>query len=321
MKKKIIRSTYFLSEILLRDIARTIEVFPVNAFLNIDEKKDRGIFHKIIKYRFIPFVKLIYCILYRCSSKPVVDAATLYFSIDRIDLIASLLVMNKSDKRQILWIWNPVSSIMGSPLQFKFYLYLLKKAGLEVWTFDQNDALKYGIRYHPQIYSRKLSQSSHSVKQSYDAFFVGQDKGRLSFLKSLKNIFDSIGLVLKLHIIRDDNVIYKHEDLFLLASKPLGYDEYLNELNRSNCIIEIVQSGQSGLTLRSLEALFFGKKLLTNNRSIIEYDFFLPSNIFIIDDVINEKELREFFLLEYESSVSKYQGTYEVEKFLNSIFR
>ena len=44
---------------------------------------------------------------------------------------------------------------------------------------------------------------------------------------------------------------------------------------------EIVQPGQGGLTIRTLEALFYNKKLITNNESITEYDFYNADNIFI----------------------------------------
>lgn len=320
MKKRIIRSDYFLSEILLNKIEEGFEVYSINDLLKTTEKKHRSVFHKLFKYRLVPFIKILFMICYRFFVRSENESTTLYFAIDRIDLLASLIVMNKSDKKQVLWLWNPVSAIMGSSRQFKFYLNLLKRTGLEIWTFDQVDAIKYGLKYHPQLYCQKLCQLSCTLEITNDAFFVGQDKGRLSFLKNLKSAFDSNGLALSIHLIRDCNVIYNHEDLAFFEIKQLRYNEYLEILNRSKCIVEIVQNGQTGLTLRSLESLFFGKKLITNNSSIVDYDFYHPSNILIINDVINEERLREFFLLEYDSSISKYQGNYEVEKFLEIIF-
>jgi len=58
----------------------------------------------------------------------------------------------------------------------------------------------------------------------------------------------------------------------------------MKNIQKARCIIEIVQNGQKGSTLRPLEALACGKKLMTNNQFIKEYDFYLKENIFIIGE-------------------------------------
>lgn len=62
----------------------------------------------------------------------------------------------------------------------------------------------------------------------------------------------------------------------------MQYTQVLNSIRKSNLIVEIVQDGQNGLTIRSLEAMFFNSKLLTNNKDIINYPFYNKNNIFII---------------------------------------
>lgn len=51
--------------------------------------------------------------------------------------------------------------------------------------------------------------------------------------------------------------------------------------------------GQSGLTRRPLEALFYNKKLLTNNPWIVEFDFYQKSNIFLLQE-LNIAEIQKF---------------------------
>lgn len=48
----------------------------------------------------------------------------------------------------------------------------------------------------------------------------------------------------------------------------ISYQENLDNIRKSKCIVDVVQKGQIGLTLRPLESLFFKKKLLTNNKCI-----------------------------------------------------
>jgi hypothetical protein len=52
-------------------------------------------------------------------------------------------------------------------------------------------------------------------------------------------------------------------------------------------VIDIVQRGQSGLTMRAIEALAAGKKIITNNKNIINEPFYNNKNIMIIDDTVN----------------------------------
>ncbi len=48
----------------------------------------------------------------------------------------------------------------------------------------------------------------------------------------------------------------------------------------------------AGLSLRAMEALFFGKKLISNNLEILESDFYNPANIYVLDH--DARSLREF---------------------------
>jgi hypothetical protein len=65
------------------------------------------------------------------------------------------------------------------------------------------------------------------------------------------------------------------------------YDDYIALINASKSILDITQEGQNGLTARAMESIFLKKKLITNNITIQNYDFYDKKNIFIIgiDDI------------------------------------
>ena len=75
-------------------------------------------------------------------------------------------------------------------------------------------------------------------------------------------------------------------------------------LSQSNCILDYNQEGQVGLTLRPMEALFLEKKLITNNKDIKNYDFYNPSNIFILGEN-NIEDIKEFINKPYEKVEQK----------------
>ena len=54
-----------------------------------------------------------------------------------------------------------------------------------------------------------------------------------------------------------------------MIEKQLPYEENINRTLNANIIIDITKENQSGWTLRILEALFFNKKLITNNINIL----------------------------------------------------
>lgn len=56
--------------------------------------------------------------------------------------------------------------------------------------------------------------------------------------------------------------------------KRLDYEDVLDYVSQTNCIIEIVQNDTAGPTMRYSEAVFYNKKLLTNNKNIVNFPFY-----------------------------------------------
>ena len=72
----------------------------------------------------------------------------------------------------------------------------------------------------------------------------------------------------------------------------------------------MVAEWQDGITLRPLEAFFLKKKLITNMKNIVKYDFYNSNNIFIlgVDDFnkISEFINSPFDDKDYNRIVEKY---------------
>ena len=63
----------------------------------------------------------------------------------------------------------------------------------------------------------------------------------------------------------------------------MKYDENIKQLQKSKCLIDIRFDYHQGLSFRFFEALYYKKKLITNNESVKKYDFYNDNNIFITD--------------------------------------
>jgi hypothetical protein len=54
----------------------------------------------------------------------------------------------------------------------------------------------------------------------------------------------------------------------------MAYDEELQMAYNTDCIVEVLKEGQSGISLRTCEAIAFNKKLITNNKSLLSMPFY-----------------------------------------------
>lgn len=163
----------------------------------------------------------------------------------------------------------------------------------EFYTFDPIDAKKFGIEFKPYFYPEEyMVDCDEKVDIKQDVFFVGVDKDRLGIIKDLHKKFEQMNLTDKLMIVATPHKKYSRSDEKWLA-KRVPYEKIAENIKQSRAILDIVQSGQSGITLRPMEAMFYNKKLITNNIYIKEYDFYNPRNIFILQER-NISELKEF---------------------------
>ncbi len=155
------------------------------------------------------------------------------------------------------------------------------KKDCEIWSFDKSDCELYQLRYNHYYYeysSKKLKKTP--IKN--DVFFVGVDKGRLRELVNIKKILMEKGFVCDFVILKDKRKKYSLEDEKHLQEIYLDYNEVINRIAQSKTILDFVVEGQKGITLRPMEAIFHSKKLITNNKDILNYNFYDSNNIFIL---------------------------------------
>lgn len=202
-------------------------------------------------------------------------------------------IKKKNPKCKIIfYYWNVVNEYNKRPMTD----YNID----EVWTFDENDAKKHHMNYNPQFYTKKLVLENDNVNNNI--LFLGRDKGRKLIIQEIQNF------CLKQEIKTEFIIIEQERDI-------RSYQEYLKLLERSNCILDILAPGQSGMTLRCMESLFLKKKLITNNKDIVNCDFYDKNNIFIIgnDDLL---KLKDFLNLPYKDIKQEIIDYYDYENWL-----
>jgi hypothetical protein len=203
----------------------------------------------------------------------------------------------RPDVRKCLWIWNPVK-VKDREMMHGVYK-TISDAGFEISTFDKDDSNRYNQQCYNQFF--RMKQNLNLGTNKYDFYFIGFEKNRAHIISELKRRLENYNCFFK--------VVHS-------VSECLPYSANMQNIATSKCIIEIVQDGQKGSTLRPLEALSLKKKLLTNNKNVKDYDFYSPQNIFILGED-NIDDIDTFINSEFEELPDEIIKKYDIATWLN----
>ena len=181
-----------------------------------------------------------------------------------------------------------------------------------VFSFDEQNAREYGLKYIYSTFSiPDYLKSDVKYKSSVFFFFFGADR-ELELNESLsyiaKNVKNS-----KFGIVGVKQEKYKE---LIDYNKPISYREELMYTYNTECIVEIVKKGQSGITLRTCEAIAFNKKLLTNNSNIKKYPFYNSKYISVFENTedIDIDFIKKEILVDYQ-----YDGCFSPMRIIDSL--
>lgn len=166
----------------------------------------------------------------------------------------------------------------------------------KVFTFDRSDlAVNEKIAFLPLFYIAAYSNKGNACNNNrYNLAFIGTaHSGRF-------NIVNAISKTVSIENTRDFLFFFSPSKLvfFLkklltnelnglsiknISFKPMTPSDVYSVLANSNIVIDIEHPGQNGLTMRTIEMLGMQKKLITTNKNVVDYDFYNPSNILVID--------------------------------------
>ncbi len=193
------------------------------------------------------------------------------------------LRMKNPNIPMIYYLWD---SIKNKPKLKENFPYFDR-----VITFDSQDAKRMKIEFVPLFFSPEF-KNTKNIKGIYDLSFVGSlhgDRGPL--LKFLKKKSNHLNLFIYLY--SPSRWIYYLRRLFnknllgvdsnYLFFKQLPYNKVQKIFLQSQAILDIHNINQSGLTMRTIEALSLGKKIVTTNVNIKQYDFYNPHNVLILN--------------------------------------
>ena len=150
-----------------------------------------------------------------------------------------------------------------------------------ICSFDQNDASRYNLFFH-NVPMSNLTVLSEDITPTVDICFVGKGKNRQQKTLELCHYLTARGLkcaawltdVPEEEQVKDPSIHY---------CNWMSYEDYLKKEASSRIILEIVQDGSSGNTLRVNEAIMMGRKLLSDNPALLSNPAYDSRNMLVFD--------------------------------------
>lgn len=204
------------------------------------------------------------------------------------------------DAKFIAWYWN---SIEDRTIPTKI------KGECDKWSFDFMDCQKYQLKYNHQYYFKSATKKSNKIL--WDIYFCGKDKGRSEKIIGLYKEFQRYKLKVKIQVVPSERKDIPKE----IVSERISYDEIKDNISISKAILELTSDGQSGFTLRLMESIFFGKKLITDNIYVKKESFYNENNIFVLGER-DLSELNDFLNSEFIPYNDEVLDRYDVRQWI-----
>ena len=166
---------------------------------------------------------------------------------------------------------------------YKIHLEKAKNVFDSILTFEYNDSVNHNIFHYDNPYS-KINITSTLPKS--DIFFIGQNKNRLRDIIYTYETLSKNGISCDFNIVNVDEKDRILENV-INYTNFMDYSDIIRHILSSCCILELLQDKASSPTLRTLEAVCYNKKLLTNCKSVINKNYYNPDFISIFDTVKN----------------------------------
>ena len=216
-------------------------------------------------------------------------------SLDKL-FLESLL--KKETLIKILYQWDSISN---------FDYRLLIPYFDKVKTFDSQDARDFNLQYLPLFYKNNTSKI---VEEDIDLLFVGiWHSDRLDVLKEIASFAEGQNLNFYFKVYYPWYMYYylvyirkKIKRSSFFTFKKIPSDEMNQYYQRAKCIVDINHPGQTGLTMRTIETLGNGKRLITTNGNITNESFYNANMIHIIDRI--NAQIPAYFLSAPKSKIN-----------------
>lgn len=220
----------------------------------------------------------------------------------------------KPDSKVVIYFQD----IIRSYSDWNAWIPQLRKISDLIITYDKTDAEEFGFKYFPTPFSMVEICPDNNIPLS-DVYFCGKAKTRFDTIIEVYKKLAQKGLICDFYIYGVNN-----KDRIVASGlhydEPLSYYNNLQHIQKTKCLLEIMQEGAVGFTPRLWESVWADKHLLTNNSVVSKVSFydsdaihFIETDLDLIDNWINEK-------ISYGNSTKQSLSPKKLLRFIDQFF-
>jgi hypothetical protein len=191
------------------------------------------------------------------------------------------------------------------------------------FSFEKDNSPLFSFR--PLFFEPRVSSVNH--KNTYLMSFIGTaHSDRFAIIKKINTAFSSKVCFWYLFLqakwvfywYKISRVDFEDAKIHDFNFLPMSGSDWHNVFMRSEIIVDIEHPMQKGLTSRTFEVLGVGKKLVTTNRDVVNYDFYKYGNIYVINRLDPEIP-EEFIERKFNPYPSNILNFYSVDGWLGEV--
>ncbi|MDO4782413.1 MAG: hypothetical protein Q4A09_04255 [Capnocytophaga felis] len=192
------------------------------------------------------------------------------------------------------------------------------------YVFDPNDFEKY-VKKYPNIklnsnFYFDFDSNTLKEKEKNVIFYMG------SYIENrVDDVIYAVEELEKYNIPLNVKLVYHRKTLPFInkniqfLQEQMNFFDYLEQVKQAKILLDFKMKKHNGLSLRFFEALKYEKKIITNNASVVNYDFYNPNNIFILHKD-NLADLESFLFSDYEKVAPEIIKKYAFSSWLYRCF-
>lgn len=221
-------------------------------------------------------------------------------------------IKKRCNKTTLVYMFSNVIKISGAVYKYGTFNDLPNVFD-KIYAFDKEDAKKYHFDFSPLMYTR--SPYYQDQKKIYDVFYVGNAKDRLDELHQIYQKCIDSNLSCLFYINNVPASLQKYQDIHY--NELLSYEEVLNYIAQSKCMVDAIQGGSTAMTIKVCESVIYDIKLITTNTYVQQEPYYNESRFLLFNE--NNSNLKQFVDSEIIPYTTEEKSIFSPEALLSKI--
>jgi len=192
-----------------------------------------------------------------------------------------------------------------------------------VYTFDKTDAAAHDFHYLPLFCVRFIQDLNRHKAQRHTIYMVGNivNIKRYAAVQKFQAYCDAHRILFKTYLVCSPVVYFR---MLMQRQLPRGLHfrsvskrKFTELLESSSAVFDFANHAQTGYTMRTVENLCAGKKIITNNQ-LAKSDFFYSEDRILCFDDFDFSAVRDFLDVPIAQPEEKFD-TFHIQSFIQRL--